>query len=104
MVSGQSFGSSAVSLACISSMCSVQCFPGGHCLRLAVDHSFTVGFLLFFCCSFKPFFLSSLSSATLGFLCNRCFFVIWGDNFGGTFVSAFGNGCLLGCFVCYFMV
>ena len=29
------------------------------------------------------FFLSSLSSATLGFFCNRCFFVIWGDNFGG---------------------
>ena len=35
MVSGQSFGSSAVSLACITSMCSVQCFRGGHSLRLA---------------------------------------------------------------------
>ena len=35
MVSGQSFGSSAVSLACITSMCPVQRFPGGHSLRLA---------------------------------------------------------------------
>ena len=35
MVSGQSFGSSAVSLTCITSMCSVQHFPGGHSLRLA---------------------------------------------------------------------
>ena len=40
MVSGQLFGSSAVSLACISSMCSVQCFPGGHCLRLAFGSFF----------------------------------------------------------------
>ena len=32
MVSGQSFGSSVVSLACITSMCSVQCFRGGHSL------------------------------------------------------------------------
>ena len=30
MVSGQSFGSSAVSHACITSMCSVQHFPGSH--------------------------------------------------------------------------
>ena len=35
MVSGQSFGSSAVSLTCITSMCSVQHFPGGHSLHLA---------------------------------------------------------------------
>ena len=34
-VSGQSFGSSAVSLAYITSMCSVQCFHSGHSLRLA---------------------------------------------------------------------
>ena len=34
MVSGQSFGSSAVSLACITSMCPVQRFPGDHSLRL----------------------------------------------------------------------
>ena len=35
MVSGQLFSSSAVSLACITSMCSVQCFCGSHSLRLA---------------------------------------------------------------------
>ena len=40
MVSGQWFGSSAVSLACITSMCSVQCFPGGHSLRLALGSFF----------------------------------------------------------------
>ena len=40
MVSGQSFGSSAVSLACIVSMCSVQCFRGGHSLRLAFGSFF----------------------------------------------------------------
>ena len=32
---GQSFGSSTVSLACVTPMCSVQCFPGSHSLRLA---------------------------------------------------------------------
>ena len=41
VVSGQSFGSSVVSLPCITSMCSVECFPGGHSLCLALDHSFT---------------------------------------------------------------
>ena len=40
VVSGQSFGSSAVSLACITSMCSVQCFRGGHSLRLAFGSFF----------------------------------------------------------------
>ena len=40
MVSGQSFGSSAVSLASITSMCSVQCFRGGHSLRLAFGSFF----------------------------------------------------------------
>ena len=35
VVSGQSFSSSAVSLACMTSMCSLQRFPGGHSLRLA---------------------------------------------------------------------
>ena len=40
MASGQSFGSSAVSLACIVSMCSVQCFRGGHSLRLAFGSFF----------------------------------------------------------------
>ena len=40
MVSGRLFGSSAVSLACIASMCSVQCFLGGHSLRLAFGSFF----------------------------------------------------------------
>ena len=38
---GQSFGSSAVSLACVTPMCSVQCFPGSHSLRLAFGSFFT---------------------------------------------------------------
>ena len=41
VVSGQLFGSCVVSLACVTFMCSVQRFPGGHSLRLALDHSFT---------------------------------------------------------------
>ena len=36
VVSSQSFGLSVVSLASITSMCSVQRFPGGHSLRLAL--------------------------------------------------------------------
>ena len=40
MVSGESFGSSVVSLACITSLCSVQCFRGGHSLRLAFGSFF----------------------------------------------------------------
>ena len=102
-VNNKELGRGQRSVVCISSMCLVQCFPSSHCLRLAFGSFFHRRILAVFCCSFKPFFLSSLSSATLGFLCNR-FFVIWGDNFGGTFVLAFGHGCLLGCFVCYFMV
>jgi len=40
VVSGRSFSSSAVSLACITSMCSVQCFRGGHSLHLAFGSFF----------------------------------------------------------------
>jgi len=40
VVSGQSFGSSMVSLACMASMCSVQFFPGGQSLRLAFGSFF----------------------------------------------------------------
>ena len=40
MVSSQSFGSSAVYLACITSICSVQHFPGSHCLRLSFGSFF----------------------------------------------------------------
>ena len=36
VVSSQSFGSSIVSLACITPMCSVQRFPGSHSPRLAL--------------------------------------------------------------------
>ena len=99
MVSGQPFGSSAVSLACISFMCSVQCFPGGHSLRLAFGSFFYHRFLLFFAVRSNRF----------------SFFVVFGyawffvqllffRNLGGTFVSAFRHGFLLGCSVCYFMV
>ena len=40
MVSGQLFGSSTVSLACITSKCSVQRFPDGHSLHLAFGSFF----------------------------------------------------------------
>ena len=40
VVSGQLFGSSTVSLACITPMCSVQRFSGGHSLRLAFGSFF----------------------------------------------------------------
>ena len=39
-VSSQYFGPSTVSLVCITSMCSVQRFPGGHSLRLAFGSFF----------------------------------------------------------------
>ena len=41
LVSSLSFGSSAISLACITSMCSVQCFLGGHSLLLAFGSFFS---------------------------------------------------------------
>ena len=91
MVSGQSFGSSAVSHACITSMCSVQRFPGSHSLRLAFGSFFYRLILAVFYCSVKPFsFFVVFGYAWL--LCNRCFSVIWADNLGGMFVSAFGHG------------
>ena len=40
MVSGQSFGSSAVCLACLTSVCLVERFPGGDSLRLAFGSFF----------------------------------------------------------------
>ena len=55
MVSGQSFGSSAVSLACVTSMCSAPCFPGGHSLRLAFESFFYRRILAVFRCLVKPF-------------------------------------------------
>ena len=84
MVSGQSFGSSAVCHACITSMCSVQRFPGNHSLRLAFGSFFYRLILAVFYCSVKPSsFFVVFSYAWL--LCN-C------DNLGGMFVSAFGHG------------
>ena len=98
MVSSQSFGSSVVSLACITSMCSVQCFPGGHSLRSALGSFFYRLILAIFRCLVKQCsFFVVFGYAWL--LSNRCFFVIWGDNLGRTFVPAFGHGVLLGCFV-----
>ena len=40
VVSGHLFGSSSVSLACITLMCSVQRFPGSHSLCLAFESFF----------------------------------------------------------------
>ena len=81
VVSGQSFGSSVVSLACITSMCLVQCSPGGHSLHSAFGSFFYRLILAVFCCSVKlcSFFVV-FGYAWL--LCNRCFFIIWGDNLG----------------------
>ena len=90
MVSGQSFGSCAVSLACITSMCSVQRFPGGHSLRLAFGSFFYRLILAVLLFGQAVSFFVAFSYAWL--LCNRCFLVIWADNLGGTFVSAFGHG------------
>ena len=94
VVSGQSFGSSVVSLACITSMCSVQCFPGGHSLRSAFGSFFYRLIVAVFCCSVKPCsFFVVFGYAWL--LCTRCFFLIWGDNLGATFFLAFGHGVCL---------
>ena len=83
VVSDQSFRSSMVSHPCITSMCSVQCFPGSHSLRSAFGSFFYHLILAVFCCSVKPCsFFVVFGYAWL--LCNRCFFVIWGDNLGGT--------------------
>ena len=101
---GQSFGSSAISLVCISSMCSVQCFPGGYCLRLAFLSFFYRRILAVFAVRSNRFFLSSLSSGYAWFFVQSLFLRNLGRQFWQTFVSAFGHGCLLGCFVCYFMV
>ena len=78
MVSGQSFGSSAVRLAYITSMCSVQCFCGGHSLRLA----------------FGSFFYphpSPLNSSTVN-QCDRCLVPLaWGLMAGGRRFASHGD-------------
>ena len=82
MVSGQSFGSSVVSLACISSMCSVQCFPGGHSLCFAFGSFFYRRMLAVFCSSFKPFFFLPCLRLRLVF----CAIVV-SSYFGATILS-----------------
>ena len=70
MVSGQSFGSSAVSLACITSMCSVQHFPVGHSLCLAFGS---------FLYPHPPSFIFSLINQ-----CDKCLVPLaWGLMAGG---------------------
>ena len=79
MVSGLSFGSSAVSLACISSMCSVQCFPGSHSLRLAFGS-------FFYPHPSPPFILSLLNQ------CDRCLVPLaWGLMAGGHGFASHGG-------------
>ena len=94
VVSEQSFGSSAVSLACIASICSVQHFPGSHSLHLAFGSFFYRLILAVFCCSVfaVSFFVIWLRLA----LCNCHFFVTWAGSLGGTFASAFGHSFCLG--------
>ena len=67
---GQSFGSSVVSLACVTPMCSVLCFPGSHSLRLA--------FGSFVPLSLHPFIFPLIN------LFDRCLFSLaWGVMAGG---------------------
>ena len=79
VVSGQLFGSSAVNLACITSMCSVQCFRGGHSLRLA----------------FGSFFYphpSPLLILPLLIQCDRCLVpLVWGLMAGGCGFASHGG-------------
>ena len=78
MVSGQSLGSSAVSLACITSMCSVQRFPAGLSLRLA--------FGSFFYPHPFPRFIFPLIDQ-----CDRCLVPLaWGSRLEGAVLSAMG--------------
>ena len=97
MVSGQSFGSSAVSLACIVSMCSVQCFRGGHSLRLAFRSFFYRLILAVVCCCGQTVFFLRCFRLRLDFV-QSLFIRNLGDNVGGTFVPAFGHGFCLDVF------
>jgi len=79
VVSGQSFGLSAVSLACITSMCPLQRFPGGHSLRLA--------FGSFFYQHPAPPFILPLTNQ-----CDRCLVPLaWGLMAGGRGFSSHGG-------------
>ena len=84
VVSGQSFGSSVVSPACITSMCSVQCFPGGHSLCLAFGS-------FFYPHPSPPFILPLLNQ------CDRCLVPLaWGLIAGGRGFASHGGATLLG--------
>ena len=88
MVSGQSFGSSAVSLACIVSMCSVQCFRGGHSLHLA----------------FRSFFYLHPSHPLILPLLNQCdgcvVLLAWGLMAGGRGFDSHGGVTLSRSWLC----
>ena len=76
---GQSFGSSAVSLACITSMCSVKCFRGGHSLRLAFGSFFLLP-------SVPPLIPPLLNQ------CDRCLVLLaWGLMAGGRGFASHGG-------------
>ena len=88
MVSGHSFGSSILSPACITFICSVQCFPGGHSLCL--------GFGSFFYPHPSPLFILPPTNQ-----CDRCLVLFaWGLMAGGHSFASHGGvtlsigGCL----------
>ena len=90
MVSGHSFGSSTVSLACITSMCSVQCFRGGHSLRLAFGSFFYP----------HPFPPRPLYSSTVN-QCDRCLVPLaWGLMARGRGFASNGGVTLCRCWLC----
>ena len=82
MVSGQSFGSSVVSLACIISMCSVQCFSWRP------FSLFSLGIILL-PPSLPPFILPLLNQ------CGRCLVPLaWGLMAGGCGFASHGGATL----------
>ena len=79
---GQPFGSSVVSLACITSMCSVQCFPGGHSLCSALGS-------FFYPHPSPPFILPLLNQ------CDGCLVPLaWGLMAGGRGFASHGGATL----------
>ena len=103
VVSGQSFGSSTVSLACITSMCSVQCFPGGHSLRLAFGSFFYRLILAVFCCCGQTVFFLRCLRLRLAFV-QSLFLRNLGRQSWRNVRPCVWPWFLLGCFVWYFMV
>ena len=75
-------GSSVGSLACITSMCSVQCFPGGHSLRSALGS-------FFYPHPSPPFILPLLNQ------CDGCLVPLaWGLMAGGRGFASHGGAAL----------